>query len=420
MIRTLINCMVNGQFTTVTYDDGVIREIGGTPRGEQMDCKGKTLLPGVIDIHVHFREPGNTEKEDFESGSRAAAKGGVTTVLDMPNTNPPTTSVAAILEKRLLAKKSVVNVGLYLGATEDNLAELQKPCGASGIKIYMGSSTGDLLLDDIDALERVFRETDLPLIIHAENNARLKSREQAFAARSDVNVHSEIRDAESAELAVRAVIDLCEKTKHPAHLTHISTSGEVELIRKAKEKNIPVTCDVAPHHLFLSAADYDHLGALVRVNPPLRTQRDQRALWRGLQDGTIDCIATDHAPHLLSEKQRPYREAPSGIPGVETSLPLMLNAVREGKMTLNMLVEKMCARPAEIFRLGRKGKIAEGWDADLALVDLQKTQEVRREDLATKCGWSPFEGMQLAGWPVMTIVQGKIIYNTHSDQNSAP
>ncbi|MBI2426405.1 MAG: dihydroorotase [Candidatus Kerfeldbacteria bacterium] len=412
MIRTFVNCVVNGRETSVALEDGVIRQIGGAAAGEKIDCKGGTLLPGVIDSHVHFREPGNREKEDFESGGRAAAKGGVTTVLDMPNTNPPTTSVDALEAKRKLAKKSVVNVGLYLGATADNLAELQKSCGAVGIKITMGSTTGGLLLHDIAALERVFRETDLPLVLHAENEARLQTREKQFADRQDVNVHSEIRDAETATLAVRTAIDLAEKTQHPAHLTHISTAEEVELIRTAKRKGIPVTCDVTPHHLFLTTDDYERLGTLARVNPPLREIADQEALWSGLRDGTIDCIATDHAPHLLSEKQKPYREAPSGIPGVETSLPLMLNAVSGKSLALDSLIELMSTRPAEIFRLGRKGKIEEGWDADLVLVDLEKIQEVRREDLVTKCGWSPFEGMRLTGWPVMTIIGGRIEYDS--------
>jgi dihydroorotase len=377
---------------------------------ETIDAAGKLLLPGVIDPQVHFREPGNEHKEDLGSGSRAAVRGGVTSFLEMPNTAPPTTTQAALDEKLArAAQKSVANYGFFIGATPDNLEALNTATPACGIKIFMGSSTGSLLVNRPEDLERIFANGTRLIAVHAEDEARIHARRVQFAGRTDPAVHSEIRDNETARLATELALTLSKKYKRRLHILHLSTREEVAMLRA--DKPAWVTAEVIPNHLLLNTGDYARLGTLVQMNPPIRSPQDNAALWAGLHDGIIDFIATDHAPHTLEEKQQAYPSTPSGMPGVETSLPLMLTAMHEGRCTLAEIQKWMCYGPAEAYRIPNKGKILEGWDADLTLVDIEHARPVRNEETFTKVRWSPWNGRELRGWPLYTIVNGEIAFD---------
>ncbi|OGI46102.1 MAG: dihydroorotase [Candidatus Muproteobacteria bacterium RIFCSPHIGHO2_01_FULL_65_16] len=393
--------------------DGRIARIArrlGAEADETIDAAGKLLLPGVIDAQVHFREPGREYKEDLASGARAAVKGGVTGFLDMPNTDPPTVSQAALDDKLgRAAEKCVANYGFFIGATPDNLDEINRAAPACGIKVFMGASTGSLLVDRPEDLERIFANGTRLIAVHAEDEARIRARAGEFAGRTDPATHSLVRDNESARLATARALALAQKYRRRLHVLHLSTREEVELLRR--DKPAWVTAEATPNHLFLDVRDYASKGTLVQMNPPLRAPEDSAALWRGLRDGTIDFIATDHAPHTLEEKHRGYPQAPSGMPGVETSLPLMLTAYKDGRCTLAEIQKWMCWGPAQAYRIPNKGKIVEGWDADLTLVDMDSTRPVRDEDMLTKVRWSPFSGRELVGWPIYTIVGGAIAYD---------
>ncbi len=376
-----------------------------------IEAEGKTLMPGVIDPQVHFREPGREHKEDLQTGSWACARGGVTSFLEMPNTDPLTINQAALDDKLArAASKCVVNYGFFIGATADNLKNLQTVQGACGIKIFMGSMHGPLLVDDQAALERIFGETDPNLVIavHAEDHSRIQARRALLAGSTDVALHSQIQDEESALVASQRALDLSARHQHRLHILHLSTGLEVELLRR--HKPAWVTAEVTPQHLLLSTADYARLGSLAQMNPPLRDPYNQTQLWQGLQDGILDCIATDHAPHTLEEKAQPYPQSPSGMPGVETALPLMLTAAQQGRCTLAQVVQWMCEAPARLYGIPNKGRLQVGYDADLVLVDRHTPKPVRREELLTKCHWSPFEGWELVGWPLLTIVGGQIAF----------
>lgn len=375
---------------------------------ETIDATGLHLIPGVIDDQVHFREPGLTHKEDLATASRACAKGGITTFLEMPNTVPATTTRERLAEKRALAaKKSLVNYGFYIGATPDNLPELQLATDTPGIKIFLGSSTGDLLVDSQDALERIFAETSLPLTAHCEDETTVRANAQRFAGISDVAVHSQIRDHAAAVIATRRALDLAKRHRHRFHVLHVSTAEETELL--ADHAGL-ITGEACPHHLLLNVDDYGRLGTLAQMNPSLKTSADNVALWQALNSGVIQVIATDHAPHTWEEKQQPYPQSPSGMPNVENSLALMLNEVNRGRCTLEMIVKTMCAAPARVWDIVGKGRIAEGYDADIVLVDLNREQEVRNENQLTKCGWSAWHGETLRGWPVRTWVMGYEVF----------
>ncbi|MCJ2543305.1 dihydroorotase [Thermostichus vulcanus] len=376
-----------------------------------IEAEGKTLMPGVIDPQVHFREPGREHKEDLQTGSWACARGGVTSFLEMPNTDPLTINQAALDDKLArAASKCVVNYGFFIGATVDNLKDLQTVQGACGIKIFMGSMHGPLLVDDQAALERIFAETDPKFLIavHAEDLTRIRARQAIFAGQTDVAIHSQIQDEESALIASQRALDLSTRYQHRLHILHLSTGLEVELLRQ--HKPTWVTAEVTPQHLLLSTADYARLGSLVQMNPPLRDPSNNEQLWQGLRDGILDCIATDHAPHTLEEKAQPYPQSPSGMPGVETALPLMLTAAQQGRCTLAQVVQWMCEAPARLYGIPNKGRLQVGYDADLVLVDLHTPQPVRREEVLSKCGWSPFEGWELVGWPQVTVVGGQIAF----------
>lgn len=375
-----------------------------------IDADGLLLMPGVVDPQVHFRDPGATHKEDLESGSRACLRGGVTAFLDMPNTRPSAVNQREIDHKHALAaKKSRVHYGFFVGATNDNLADLQTVRRVCGIKIFMGASTGDLLVDDPKALERIFAETakDRVIALHCEDEARIRERTQAFKHRLDARVHSEVRDGEAAWLATEIAVGLARKYGHRAHILHVSTARETELFRP---RDRLVTAETSPHHLLLNVGDCDELGTLAKMNPSLKTEADNRGLWQALRDGRIGCIATDHAPHLLAEKRRDIWSAPAGIPAIENSLSLILDAAARGLCRYEQVARWMCEAPAEIYAMKRKGRIEIGYDADLVLVDPKARHTVRNEEQLTRCGWSPWHGATLTGQPVMTVVRGRVGY----------
>jgi len=342
--------------------------------------EGKIIMPGVIDPHVHFREPGFEHKEDFLTGSRAAAKGGVTTFLDMPNTEPPTTTVSALEDKRRLAKKSIVNYGFHFGSTGDNIEEIKKAENTASVKVFMNQSTGTLCVDDRETLKRI------------------------FSAARTITVH-----AEGAK--VKEAVSLARECRTRLYLCHISHRDEIDYLRENKGKNIFV--EATPHHLFLTDEKTRGLKSFASMKPGLKSDSDVEALWSAIDEGIVDTIGTDHAPHTEDEKKR-LISAPYGVPGVETMLPLLLNAVNEKRLSLKRLAELTCEGPARIFGIKRKGYIEAGYDADLVVVDMDLEKEVRRDDLCTKCGWSPYESMMLKGWPVMTLVRGKVVYDNGS------
>lgn len=423
---------------------GIIVKIGEVLKKGviERDLRGMVVLPGVIDMHVHFRDPGSPEKEDFESGSGAAAAGGVTTIIDMPNTDPATLSVAALEAKRAAAaSKSHVNFGLYMGLTDNNLEEIKAAHtvaqktghGLVGVKVYLGQSTGNLLMENMKALEELFA-LGVFVIVHAEDEATIEANEkkyadEIFSSVANPAVHSKIRSVAAAYKAVKQVLHLAKKHHARVHITHVTSAREVQELRKFKSPMI--TADATPHHLFLSESAYEDRGNFVKVNPPLRTNEDRTALWIALKEGLIQAVASDHAPHLKSEKEKPYSEAPAGVPGVETLLPLLLDAVNHGELSLVDVVRMTSQNPAVMLGLKNKGRIMEGADADLVVVDMALAREVGkpagggdevpcalgitttdtdRPAYFTKCGWSPFSGWKLTGWPVITIVGGQIVF----------
>ncbi len=395
----------------VVLERGTIADIGPAIQlaaDEVIDAAGLHLLPGVVDDQVHFREPGLTHKEDLSFASRACAKGGVTTFLEMPNTIPNVTTQRLLEEKlALAATKSVVNYGFYIGATPENVQDLKTATRTPGIKIFLGSSTGDLLVDDQGALERIFAETTLPLTAHCEDELTVRRNRERLGETHDVADHSRIRNHEAAVVATRRAIDLAVRHQHRFHVLHVSTADECQLLA---ENHRLITGEACPHHLFFNTDDYARLGTLIQMNPSLKTADDNRAIWKALSDGRLQVIATDHAPHTLAEKQQPYPESPSGLPAVENSLALLLNEVNQGRCSLEQVVHWMCDAPARVWDLVGKGRIAKGYDADLVLVDLAKTQTIRNEQQLTKCGWSPWDGVELTGWPVRTWVMGKEVF----------
>jgi dihydroorotase len=373
-----------------------------------VDAAGLHLLPGVVDDQVHFREPGLTHKEDLRTATRACAKGGVTSFLEMPNTKPETITVARLADKlALAAQKCLVNYGFYIGATTENVAELAAATRTPGIKIFIGSSTGDLLVDEQDALERIFAETTLPICAHCEDETTVRANAAAIGGGHDYADHSRIRDERAALIATQRAIDLAFRHRHRFHVLHVSTAAETELLRDHRGL---ITAEACPHHLFFNVDDYARLKSLVQMNPSIKTAADNAGLWRALHDGRIQVIATDHAPHTLLEKDRPYPQSPSGLPAVENSLALLLDRVQRGECTLEQVVRWMCDAPARVWDLVDKGRIAEGYDADLVLVDLQKSATVRNAEQVTKSGWSPWDGVTLTGWPVRTWVLGQTVF----------
>lgn len=383
---------------------------------ETVRADGLHLLPGVIDDQVHFRDPGLTHKEDLRTATRACAKGGVTTFLEMPNTKPETITRERLAEKLALASgKCLVNYGFYIGATPHNINELRLATRTPGIKIFIGSSTGDLLVDDQDDLERIFADTTLPLCAHCEDEATVRANRDALGGGSTYADHSRIRDERAAVVCVQRVLDLAFRHQHRFHVLHVSTAAETELLQDHRGL---ITGEACPHHLFFNVDDYERLGSLVQMNPSIKTAADNAGLWKALHDGRLQVIATDHAPHTLEEKRQPYPKSPSGLPAVENSLALMLDSVHRGLCSLEEVVSWMCDAPARVWDILDKGRIAAGYDADLVLVDLNRQQTIRNAEQQTKCGWSPWDGTTLTGWPVRTWVLGRTVFNEgHFDES---
>jgi dihydroorotase len=376
----------------------------------EVDASGLTLLPGVIDPQVHFREPGLEHKEDLFTASCACARGGVTSFLEMPNTRPLTTNQQALDDKLQRAKqKCLVNYGFFIGATGENTPDLLTVNPTPGIKIFMGSMHGQLLVDKEVALEKIFAQGDRLIAVHAEDQARINQRRQEFSGIKDPAIHSQIQDVTAALNATQLALKLSKKYQRRLHILHMSTGDEAELLRQ--DKPSWVTAEVTPQHLLLNTNAYAKIGTLAQMNPPLRSPHDNEVLWQALLDGVIDFIATDHAPHTLEEKAQEYPNTPSGMPGVETSLALMLTQAMQGRCTVAQVSRWMSTAVAKAYCIPNKGAIAAGYDADLVLVDLNTYRPVLREELQTKCRWSPFEGWELTGWAVTTIVGGQIAYH---------
>lgn len=404
---------------------GKIAAIGSLSKNdcqEYFDAKGLHCLPGVIDSQVHFREPGMTQKEDLETGTRAALLGGVTAVFEMPNTIPATTNKELLLDKIKRAQgRAHTHFAFYAGASYDNiaeLAELEKMQGCSGVKIFMGSSTGSLLVEDDDKLEQILQSGKRRVIVHSEDEYRLRERKHIATDSHDVRNHHIWRDTESALLSTKRLIKLCKKTSRPVHVLHISTADEMIFLREEK-KHCNATVEVLPQHLTLFAPDcYERLGTLAQQNPPIREKHHLEALWRAVSDGTVDVLGSDHAPHTLEEKQKQYPQSPSGVPGVQTIIPIMLNHVHNGKLSLERLTELVCENPRHVFSVKQKGRIAVGMDADLTLVDLKKERVIENKWIASRCGWTPFDGMKVTGWPMAVILKGQVAMN--NDQILTP
>ncbi len=368
---------------------------------EIVQAGGRIVLPGLVDVHVHLREPGGEQKEDLTSGTRAALAGGITTVLAMPNTSPPTTDRASLANVLALADgKAVCDFGFFVGATPDNAGEAAKLTDAVGLKLYMGSSTGSLLVDDFGSQYTHFKTFPAQrlIVVHAEDETAV----QWFARQG------QRRPALCAALETARALVLAEHLGRRVHICHLSTAHELELVRAAKARGAHVSCEVTPHHLFLTQNAEWRLGPLAKMNPPLRSPDDRNALWDSLD--WIDAIASDHAPHTLEEKHVGMGEAPAGVPGLETTLPLLLTAAGEGQLMLSDVVRLTSSGPAAIFGLKRKGGIAPGYDADLVLVNFEQRWTITEENLQTKCGWTPFAGRRVKGRVERVYLRGQLAY----------
>jgi len=397
-----------------------------SPVEREIDCTGKWILPGMIDTHVHFREPGLTHKGGIATETAAAVAGGVTTVFDMPNTIPQTISIDAVREKQALyAAKSHCNYGIYIGATRDNLAELQKADNdptIPAIKIFMAESTGEMTLSEEAYLEPIFQKTSKLIAVHAEDEARRLLRialyqagklpEAAGLAAEDPYLHAIIRDNQTAALGTKRAVELAEKFHHRTHILHMSAAEELDFLRQGIESGL-VTGETCPHYLWFDRDSLRTDGPWRLMNPALKGNADQEALWRAVQSGVISQITTDHAPHLVEEKERHYPQCPAGLPGVQFVLPLLLQAVHEGKLTLEQVVRLTSANPAHNYRIEDKGQLKEGYDADLVIIDPTQSLNITNDLVRSQCGWSPYAGMQLNGGVVQTtIVGGEVVYET--------
>ena len=398
----------------IFISDGKILEIGPSlnmDADKVIDAENKYIFPGGIDPQVHFRDPGLTHKEDLHTGSMSAAAGGITTFFEMPNTNPSTTTIEKLNQKYDVAsEKSLVNYSFFLGATENNLDEIKKMDDNCGLKIFMGSSTGDLLVDDDDVLADIFSVCNKVIAVHAEDEKTLKEAAKKVQG-GDFTSHPDARPVEAALRATTKAVELALKFEKKLHILHLSTAEEVEFIRKHKHSGL-ITAETTPQHLLLHSPDiYNEIGSLGQMNPPIREKYHQKELWAGLKDGTIECVATDHAPHTLEEKSQPYGKAPSGMPGIQTSLTLMLNEVSNERINLEDVVKWMCENPARLYKIKNKGFLKVNYDADIVIVDMDKEKTITNEDMHSKCGWTAFDGFTTKGWPITTIVNGNIVYN---------
>ena len=427
--------------TTVIGDlliaDGIISHIqpgGGLAANENtriIDATGLHLLPGIIDPQVHFRDPGQPEKEDLYTGSCAAASGGVTSFLDMPNNVPSQTTLQSMYEKIETGnRRCVTNFGFFIGATESNVEELQKAVGAPdapiaipgicGIKIFMGSSTGDLLVNDSDALEEIFSNTAGLIAVHAEDETRMDERKKLIEGRTDMAAHAEWRDDITALIATKRAVGYAQATGHRLHVLHLTSGIEADYLSDltslhGTDGKAHITTEVLPQHLTLDETDVEVHGTRLKMNPPIRYKKDKETLWKRLHDGTIACIATDHAPHTIESKAKGFPSAPSGMPGVETSLPVMLTHASRGACTIEQVVKWMASNVAEIYGMIGKGRLEEGYDGDVTLVDMTTERMVDDANTWTTVRWNPFHGTKLVGWPTLTVVGGIPVFERNEE-----
>lgn len=374
--------------------------------GEVIDCTGLHILPGVVDSQVHFREPGLEHKEDLETGSLAAVLGGVTSVFEMPNTKPLTTSAETLEDKiRRGRHRMHCDFAFWVGGTRDNakdVAELERLPGAAGIKVFMGSSTGDLLVEDDDGVRSILKNTRRRAAFHSEDEFRLKERE-GLRVQGDPSSHPVWRDELAALQCTERLVRIARDTGARIHVLHISTAEEIDFLKDHKDV---ATCEATPHHLTLSADDYKTLGNLIQMNPPVRDKRHRDGVWKGIDQGIVDVLGSDHAPHTLEEKQKPYPASPSGMTGVQTLVPIMLDHINAGRLTLERFVDLSSHGPNRIFGMARKGRIAVGYDADLTIVDMKRRETITHEQAGSKAGWTPYHGKTVTGWPIGTFVRG--------------
>ncbi len=395
----------------IAIKDGKIIEIGKIDKKakETYDVKGLTVLPGCIDTQTHFREPGSTDTEDLHSGSRAAIAGGITSVFEMPNTNPPTSTKVEFQKKLDLAKNRMYcNYAFYFGATANNgkeLADLENLEGCCGIKLFVGSSTGNLLVAEEEDIERVFQNSSKVVAVHSEDEEILNINKKLIKD-GDVHSHPIWRSAECAISSTRRIVRIANRYKKKAHVLHITTKEEIDFLSQHKGN---ITFEITPQHLTIYAPDcYDKLGTYAQMNPPLRDKSHYERLWYAVRNNFNDTIGSDHAPHLKVNKDKEYPNSPSGMPGVQTLMPVMLNHVNNGKLSLNQLINLVCENPVKIFGIQNKGFIKEGFDADFTIVDMNKKILIKNENIESKCGWSPFDGYEFKGTPISTIINGQI------------
>ncbi|WP_439272534.1 dihydroorotase [Pseudochrobactrum sp. HB0163] len=405
--------------TVVNHDGSAVRDIGvkngritaigflsENAAGEVINCAGLHILPGVVDSQVHFREPGLEHKEDLQTGSLAAVLGGVTSVFEMPNTKPLTTSAEALADKvKRGTHRMHCDFAFWVGGTRDNakdVAELERLPGAAGIKVFMGSSTGDLLVEDDEGVASILRNTRRRAAFHSEDEFRLRERE-GLRVENDPSSHPLWRDEVAALTCTQRLVRIARKTGARIHVLHISTAEEIEFLKDYKDV---ATCEATPHHLTLCSEDYKTLGNLIQMNPPVRDARHRDGIWQGIGQGVVDVLGSDHAPHTLQEKQKPYPASPSGMTGVQTLVPVMLDHVNAGRLSLERFVDLSSHGPNRIFGMARKGRIAVGYDADLTIVDMKCSVTITHEQAGSKAGWTPYHGKKVTGWPVGTIVRG--------------
>ncbi|MBZ9795853.1 dihydroorotase [Mesorhizobium sp. ES1-4] len=375
--------------------------------GETINCRGLHILPGVVDSQVHFREPGLEHKEDLETGSRAAVLGGVTTVFEMPNTNPLTTSEATLADKvQRGSGRMHCDFAFWVGGTRDNagdVGDLERLPGAAGIKVFMGSSTGDLLVEDDEGVASILRNTRRRAAFHSEDEFRLRER-LGERIEGDPSSHPVWRDEIAALRCTERLVRIARGVRARIHVLHISTAEEILFLEQHKDV---ATCEATPHHLTLSADDYARLGTLIQMNPPVRDKRHRDGVWHGIAQGIVDVLGSDHAPHTLAEKAKSYPASPSGMTGVQTLVPIMLDHVNAGRLTLQRFVDLSSHGPQRIFGMARKGRIAAGYDADFTIVDMKRRETITNAQAGSKAGWTPYDGKQVTGWPVGTVIRGR-------------
>ena len=405
------SCYINEDFqiTDIGIKEKTIVKVGKIEESskETIDAKDLIVLPGCIDTQVHFREPGSTNAEDLNSGSRAAILGGITSVFEMPNTNPPTSNLIEFQKKIDLAKNRMfTNHAFYFGATPDNyneLSNLKNLVGCCGVKLFAGSSTGDLLVDKEKDIEKIFEHTSKVVAVHSEDEEILNMNKKLIKD-GDVHSHPIWRSEECAISSTRRIVKIAERFKKKAHILHITTKQEIDFLSQHKGN---ITFEITPQHLTIFAPDcYEKLGTYAQMNPPIRDKSHYDRLWYGVRNNLNDTIGSDHAPHLKENKEKIYPSSPSGMPGVQTLLPIMLNHVNDGKLTIKQLIRLICENPIKIFNIKNKGFIKENFDADLTIIDMNKTSTIDNKNIASKCGWTPFHGKKVKGFPIYTIING--------------